>query len=74
MKGMLASEQKKDLQECLICKQEKGHGIHVVNYFICESCEHELVTSDTNDEAYKEYLYKLRKVRDSLFQNKRRIH
>ncbi|TMW69979.1 sigma factor G inhibitor Gin [Alteribacter natronophilus] len=74
MKGMLASEQTQEMQECLICKQEKGYGIQVLHYFICESCEQELVNTDTKEEAYNEYVHRLRKVRDSLFQNRRPIH
>ncbi|WP_051314623.1 sigma factor G inhibitor Gin [Alteribacter aurantiacus] len=74
MKGMLASKQTNQLQECLICKKEKENGIHLLEYFICESCESALVSSDTSDGEYREYLDKLKKVRDSLFQNKRRIH
>ncbi|MBM7098030.1 sigma factor G inhibitor Gin [Bacillus sp. H-16] len=71
---MLASKQTDQLQECLICKKEKGHGIHLLDHFICESCEHDLVSTDTSEAEYQEYLLKLRKIRDSLFQNKRSIH
>ncbi|WP_232735671.1 sigma factor G inhibitor Gin [Alteribacter populi] len=74
MKGMLASNKTATLQECLICKEEKRQGIHLLEYFICKSCEQDIVTTDTDDQRYDDYLYQLRKIRDSLFQNKRSIH
>lgn len=47
---------------CLICEEKKETGIHICNQFICESCEQEMVHTDTGDASYSHYLRKLRSL------------
>ncbi|HEX7065185.1 MAG TPA: sigma factor G inhibitor Gin [Bacillales bacterium] len=47
---------------CLICEEKKETGIHICHQFICESCEQELVNTDTGDASYLYYLRKLRNL------------
>ncbi len=54
------------LEKCSICEQKKDKGIHICTIYICEACEREIVYSDVNDEFYKYYLQKIKKVTLSL--------
>ncbi len=50
-------------KQCVICDQEKSEGIHLVEQFICEDCERQIVLTDPDDMYYHYYLKKMRKVR-----------
>ncbi|MBU9713712.1 sigma factor G inhibitor Gin [Evansella tamaricis] len=70
--GSFISAKKQDsLQECLICEEEKNKGIHLLNYFICENCETDIVKSDTGDQGYELYVNRLKKVKNALIPNKK---
>ncbi|WP_096186125.1 sigma factor G inhibitor Gin [Evansella halocellulosilytica] len=66
MKSILKEEKKDCFQECLICKEKKEAGIHLVNFFICKHCERDVVESDVEDESYDYYVEQLSQVRDQL--------
>ncbi|ADU28320.1 sigma factor G inhibitor Gin [Evansella cellulosilytica] len=66
MKSLLEEKKYESLKECLICEEEKGKGIHLLNYFICTECEHDIVTSDTDNSSYRYYLNRLKKVKEAL--------
>ena len=51
---------------CTVCEQTKEDGIHICDIFICEVCERKIVASDVDDDFYKFYLEKLRKLKHSL--------
>lgn len=53
-------------EKCSVCEQKKEEGIHLTDIYICSNCEREIVNSDVNDEFYKYYLQKLRKLKKSL--------
>ncbi len=44
---------------CMICGDEKKQGLHIVDQFICETCESDIVHTDVGDPRYAEYLSKL---------------
>ncbi|MFA9559762.1 sigma factor G inhibitor Gin [Evansella sp. AB-rgal1] len=66
MKNILPAKKQDTLQDCLICEEKKDLGIHLLNYFICVECEHDIVKSDTSDQSYTYYLGRLRKVKQAL--------
>ena len=70
MKSMISAKKQESLQECLICEEQKDRGIYLLNYFICGSCEQEIVRTDTGERGYSYYLDRLKKVRDALVQMK----
>jgi hypothetical protein len=70
MKGILPVKEQESLQECLICEQEKENGIYLLNYFICRSCEKDIVNTEADDRGYKYYLDRLKKVRNTLLEIK----
>ncbi|UCZ53287.1 sigma factor G inhibitor Gin [Bacillus shivajii] len=75
MESMLDKKKQEHSQECLICKEEKQKGIHLLTYFICKNCEKNVVESVAEDDDYQHYVEQLRKVRDQLIPiNSRRLH
>lgn len=46
-------------EKCMVCGNEKNLGIHIIDQFICEACETEIVHTDVEDPKYAEYLSKL---------------
>ncbi|HHY75069.1 MAG TPA: carnitine--CoA ligase [Bacillus bacterium] len=49
-------------ETCVICEQKKENGIHIYTQFICNECEQEIISTETNNEKYKYYLNQLKKV------------
>lgn len=49
-------------EDCVVCEQTKGMGIHLSRSFICEECERAIIVTDTSDPRYKFYLKQLRKI------------
>ncbi|MDC2867464.1 MULTISPECIES: sigma factor G inhibitor Gin [unclassified Bacillus (in: firmicutes)] len=47
---------------CIVCEDKKDSGIHLYTSFICESCEREMIETNTNDPKYMFYLQQLRKI------------
>ncbi|MDQ0258005.1 hypothetical protein J2S74_005468 [Evansella vedderi] len=74
MRGILSAKKQNSLKECLICEMEKDLGIHLLNYFICKECEHEIVTTETDNSNYGYYLERLKKVREALSATKNKVH
>ncbi|MEI4832489.1 sigma factor G inhibitor Gin [Bacillus sp. FJAT-53711] len=50
---------------CIVCEHKKDSGIHLYTSFICESCEREMIETNTNDPKYMFYLQQLRKIQVS---------
>lgn len=50
---------------CIVCENKKDDGIYVHMSFICDSCERDIVGTDTNDPKYIYYLQQLRKIQIS---------
>lgn len=49
-------------EKCLVCEEENLVGIHIFNYFICQSCEQKIISTETNEDQYRFYLNRLRKL------------
>lgn len=47
---------------CIVCDEEKENGIHLFTHFICETCEQNIRLTEPEDELYRYYLQKLKKV------------
>ncbi|WP_028400994.1 sigma factor G inhibitor Gin [Ectobacillus panaciterrae] len=50
------------LKCCIVCEEKKEKGIHLYNGFICETCEKDIIHTETDDPKYAFYLKQLRKV------------
>lgn len=62
--GKQCTEEK--CSKCSVCERNNSKGIYICDIYICESCEREIVSSDVNDEFYRYYLQKLKKLKHSL--------
>ncbi|WP_280772218.1 sigma factor G inhibitor Gin [Salipaludibacillus daqingensis] len=62
--------EKKKTKDCLICFSSKNVGIHLQDFFICSDCEKKMVNAGVDDPHYLVYVHRLRRVRESLTQNK----
>lgn len=47
---------------CIICDEEKEHGIRIFSLFICAVCEQNMRLTEPEDENYHYYIEKLKKV------------
>ena len=54
------------VEKCTVCEVEERKGIHILNLFICEACEREIVRSEVNGDFYNYYLKKIREINKSL--------
>ncbi|MBB6638256.1 hypothetical protein J2Z47_005961 [Cohnella thailandensis] len=50
------------METCIVCGQPKEEGIHIVNEFICISCEMEMVQTKVEDEKYPFFVNRLRRI------------
>jgi Inhibitor of sigma-G Gin len=48
--------------KCVVCEENKEHGIHVIQSFICEECEKMIVSTDTNAPLYHTFVEKLKSI------------
>ncbi|PWA12099.1 hypothetical protein DCC39_07580 [Pueribacillus theae] len=55
---------------CFICEKEQASGITISDQFMCEECERNVVSTDTNDAKYLFYLHQLEKLKTALITNK----
>ncbi len=46
----------------MVCEERQLKGMHVIDAFLCESCERKIIESDTDDSNYVYYLKQLRKI------------
>ncbi|MCS1352353.1 sigma factor G inhibitor Gin [Mechercharimyces sp. CAU 1602] len=47
---------------CIICDQRRDDGLLVLDEFICEACERELVQTAVTDQKYSYYVQQLKKI------------
>ena len=47
---------------CIVCGQEQKEGILIVNAFICDSCESEIVRTEVEDDRYPHFVTQMRKL------------
>ncbi|WP_332697195.1 sigma factor G inhibitor Gin [Halalkalibacter lacteus] len=48
--------------KCVICNKRKEEGLHVVNSFICSSCETKMVQVNENDQTYHTLVKQMRNL------------
>lgn len=54
------------LSKCVICEEKKENGIQVIHAFICEACEKEIVTTETNAPMYNTFVEKLKSINSRI--------
>ncbi|GGD99316.1 sigma factor G inhibitor Gin [Paenibacillus nasutitermitis] len=47
---------------CIICGHEKLEGLRIINEFICESCELEMVRTEVQDAKYPFFIHQLKQI------------
>jgi len=47
---------------CIICGHEKQEGLRIINEFICESCELEMVRTEVQDAKYPFFIHQLKQI------------
>ncbi|MBE1447155.1 MULTISPECIES: sigma factor G inhibitor Gin [Paenibacillus] len=47
---------------CIICGQLKEDGIMIISEFICEDCEHEMISTDVRDAKYPFFIHQMRQI------------
>ncbi|QHT58670.1 inhibitor of sigma-G Gin [Paenibacillus lycopersici] len=47
---------------CMICGIAKQEGIRIIDGFICDTCEIEMVQTDVQDEKYPFFIHQLRRI------------
>ena len=54
--------------ECMICGKlvDQAKGIHLLQHFICNECEKEIITTDTGDEQYHFFVERLQQLWQDL--------
>ncbi|GGE22081.1 carnitine-CoA ligase [Marinithermofilum abyssi] len=51
-----------DRIRCIVCEKPRTNGISVLDEFICEHCEREIVQTDVEDRKYPHFVFQLRKI------------
>ncbi|SFT28640.1 MULTISPECIES: sigma factor G inhibitor Gin [Paenibacillus] len=47
---------------CIICGHEKEQGIRIIDEFICETCEVEMVRTEVQDAKYPFFIHQLKRI------------
>ncbi|MFC5648866.1 sigma factor G inhibitor Gin [Paenibacillus solisilvae] len=47
---------------CIICGHDKQEGIRIVDEFICETCEVEMVRTEVQDAKYPFFIHQLKRI------------
>ncbi|SMO81882.1 sigma factor G inhibitor Gin [Melghirimyces algeriensis] len=55
-------QQRNDRIRCIVCNEWQEDGIEVLDEFICESCEQEIVKTDVKDQKYPYFVTRLRNL------------
>lgn len=53
---------KRGLNLCMVCEERKDEGIRILEQWICQTCESEIVRTEVEDEQYGFYIQRLRKL------------
>ncbi|PTX55209.1 inhibitor of sigma-G Gin protein [Melghirimyces profundicolus] len=53
-------QKKDDRIRCIVCNQWREQGIEILDEFICESCEKEIVKTDVEDQKYPYFVTRLK--------------
>lgn len=52
------------MEKCIVCGEPSKQGIHLYTSFICIDCEKAMVSTSTNDPAYKFYIKQLKVINE----------
>lgn len=52
--------EKNDRIRCIVCNEWHEQGIGVLDGFICEACEQEIVKTDVKDQKYPHFVTRLK--------------
>ncbi|OYD06392.1 sigma factor G inhibitor Gin [Paludifilum halophilum] len=52
----------RDRIRCIVCEEERVKGIRVLDEFICETCEKEIVNTEVEDQKYPHFVLQLRNI------------
>lgn len=47
---------------CIICNEPRREGIIIVNGFICDACEAEMVNTDVQDAKYPFFIHQMKQI------------
>lgn len=50
------------MRECIVCGNHRMNGIAIIDQFICEHCETEMVNTDVLDEKYPFFIHQMRRI------------
>ncbi|MGM9987029.1 MAG: sigma factor G inhibitor Gin [Bacillaceae bacterium] len=51
------------IDQCVVCEKDSDFGIHLLEKFICDKCQKEIIHTDVDDPAYIFYIDKLKNVK-----------
>jgi hypothetical protein len=49
-------------RRCIICGKEEGKGLFIYESFVCQTCEREMVHTNVEDDKYRFFIQKLKKI------------
>lgn len=55
-------EEQRVEQLCIICGHEKQDGLRIIDGFICETCELEMVRTEVQDAKYPFFIHQLKRI------------
>ena len=47
-------------KECIVCQQKRESGIQILNRYLCNTCEKEIVESNSNHILYTYLVWRMR--------------
>ncbi|TBL68996.1 sigma factor G inhibitor Gin [Paenibacillus thalictri] len=47
---------------CIICGETRNDGIMIIDEFICDGCEAEIVRTDVKDAKYPFFIHQLKRI------------
>lgn len=47
---------------CIVCHEAKTEGMNIYGKFVCESCEHEIVTTDVSNPRYLYFIECMKEI------------
>ncbi len=54
--------EKENQIRCIVCDKLQLEGIVVLDEFICDQCEREMVQTHVEDEKYPYFVFRMRKI------------
>lgn len=47
---------------CIVCGQAKTNGLCIIDEFICDTCENEMVRTNVQDAKYPFFIHQLKRL------------